>query len=151
MGARGSNDRADRRRAYECPYCHVTIYSTVESGNVKAAGHCGKQFRVRSGVVVRGFTHACPKCGQQIQSANPSGRIKHTQEARWKDMSQNKLGHQITTWPACGRWQRMRKGRTPSKSELKSVRSQPCLTVPKLQLRNRYTQYIHRSRQVSGP
>ena len=78
VGARGSNDRTDKRRAYECPYCHVTIYSTVESGNVKAAGHCGKQFRVRSGVVVRAFTHACPKCGQQIQSANPSGRIKHT-------------------------------------------------------------------------
>ena len=78
MGARGSKERADKRLEYECPYCHVTIYSTVESGKVKAAGHCGKQFRVRSGVVARGFTHACPKCGQQIQSANASGRIKST-------------------------------------------------------------------------
>ena len=31
---------SDKLLEYECPYCHVTIYSTVESGNVKATGHC---------------------------------------------------------------------------------------------------------------
>ena len=73
-----SKERSDKQLEYECPYCHVTIYSTVKSGNVQTAGHCGKQFRVRSGVVARSFAHACPKCGQQIQSANASGRIQST-------------------------------------------------------------------------
>jgi len=76
--ARSSKERANKRRAYECPYCHVTIYSTVESGNVQATGHCDKQFRVRGGVVARNFAHACPKCGQQIQSGRESGRIQST-------------------------------------------------------------------------
>ena len=69
---------SDKLLEYECPYCHVAIYSTVESGNVKATGHCGKQFRVRGGVVARSFAHACPKCGQQIQSSKESGRIQST-------------------------------------------------------------------------
>ena len=69
---------SDKVLEYECPYCHVTIYSTVESGKVKATGHCGKQFRVRGGVVARSFAHACPKCGQQIQSTKESGRIRST-------------------------------------------------------------------------
>ena len=69
---------SDKLLEYECPYCHVAIYSTVESGKVKATGHCGKQFRVRGGVVARSFAHACPKCGQQIQSSKESGRIQST-------------------------------------------------------------------------
>ena len=69
---------SDKLLEYECPYCHVAIYSTVESGNVKTTGHCGKQFRVRGGVVARSFAHACPKCGQQIQSSKESGRIQST-------------------------------------------------------------------------
>ena len=78
MGVCSGTERSKKRLEYKCPYCHVTIYSTVESGNVKAAGHCGRQFRVQSGVVTRSFIHACPKCGQQIQSAKASGRIKNT-------------------------------------------------------------------------
>ena len=93
MGVCSGTERSKKRLEYKCPYCHVTIYSTVESGNVKAAGHCGRQFRVQSGVVTRSFIHACPKCGQQIQSAKASGRIKSTHKR--PDGSQNKLGHQI--------------------------------------------------------
>ena len=51
-------------------------YSSVRTGNVQVAGHCGKQFRVRNGVVVRSFTHACPRCGTEVQSAKASGRIQ---------------------------------------------------------------------------
>ena len=40
------------------------------------AGHCGKQFRVRNGVVARSFTHACPSCGTKVCSAKASGRIR---------------------------------------------------------------------------
>ena len=76
--ARSSKKRANKRRAYECPYCRVTIYSTVESGNVQATCHCDKQFRVRGSVVARNFAHACPKCGQQIQSSKETGRIQST-------------------------------------------------------------------------
>ena len=73
---RESNARSVKRREYECPYCHVTIYSSVDSGNVQVAGHCGKQFRVRNGVVACGFAHACPTCGQHVRSAKASGRIR---------------------------------------------------------------------------
>ena len=78
VGDRGRKEPAGKRMEYECPYCRVTIYSAVESGKVKAVGHCGQQFRVRNGVVARGFAHACPTCGQQIQSAKSIGRIKST-------------------------------------------------------------------------
>ena len=50
--------RATERKEYECPYCQAKTYSSVRTGNVHAAGHCGKQFRVRNGVVARSFTHA---------------------------------------------------------------------------------------------
>ena len=78
VGDRGRKEPAGKRMEYECPYCRVTIYSAVESGKVKAVGHCGQQFRVRNGVVARGFAHACPTCGQQIQSAKSIGRIQST-------------------------------------------------------------------------
>ena len=70
---------ATERREYECPYCQAKTYSNVRTGNVQVTGHCGKQFRVRNGDVVRSFTHACPSCGTKVQSAKAFGRlqIKH--------------------------------------------------------------------------
>ena len=67
---------ATERKEYECPYCQETTYSSVRTGNVQVAGHCGKQFRVRNGVVVRSFTHACPRCGTEVQSTKATGRIQ---------------------------------------------------------------------------
>ena len=67
---------ADERNEYECPYCHATIYSSVRTGNVQVAGHCGKQFRVRNGVVARSFTYTCPRCGTEVQSATASGKAQ---------------------------------------------------------------------------
>ena len=61
---------------YACPYCRATIYSAVRSGTVNVAGHCGKQFRVRNGIVTRAFAHACPTCGTEVQSAKACGRIQ---------------------------------------------------------------------------
>ena len=63
-------------KEYECPYCHAKTHSSVRTGKVQVAGHCGKQFRVRHGDVVRAFTHACPSCGTKVQSAKASGRIQ---------------------------------------------------------------------------
>ena len=67
---------ATERNEYECPYCQAKTYSSVRTGNVQVAGHCGKQFRVRSCVVARSFTHSCPRCGMEVQSAKASGRIQ---------------------------------------------------------------------------
>ena len=67
---------AKERNEYECPYCHAKTYSGVRTGKVQVAGHCGKQFRVRNGDVVRSFTHACPSCGTMVQSAKASGRLR---------------------------------------------------------------------------
>ena len=61
---------------YACPYCRATIYSAVRSGTVNVAGHCGKQFRDRNGIVTRAFAHACPTCGTEVQSAKACGRIQ---------------------------------------------------------------------------
>ena len=68
--------RATERKEYACPYCQEKTYGSVRTGKVQVAGHCGKQFRVRNGVVVRSFTHACPRCGTEVQSAKASGRIQ---------------------------------------------------------------------------
>ena len=32
---------------YICPYCQISVQSTVRNGNVQVGGHCSKQFRVR--------------------------------------------------------------------------------------------------------
>ena len=68
--------KATEQNEYECPYCQAKTYSIVRTGTVHVAGHCGKQFRVRNGDVVRSFTHACPSCGTQVQPAKASGRIQ---------------------------------------------------------------------------
>ena len=61
---------------YQCPYCHASACSTVRNGTVHATGHCGKQFRVKNGLVVRANTHSCPKCGTEVQSARARGQIQ---------------------------------------------------------------------------
>eukprot|EP00434_Breviolum_minutum_P013600 symbB.v1.2.011989.t1/scaffold818.1/size162012/8 len=42
---------AKERKEYECPYCHAKTHSSIRTGKVQVAGHCGKQFRVRHGDV----------------------------------------------------------------------------------------------------
>ena len=68
--------KATEQNEYECPYCQAKTYSIVRTGTVHVAGHCGKQFRVRNGDVVRSFTHACPSCGTQVHSAKAFGRLR---------------------------------------------------------------------------
>ena len=67
---------ATEQNEYECPYCQAKTYSSIRTGKVQVAGHCGKQFRVRNCVVARSFTHSCPRCGMEVQSAKASGRIQ---------------------------------------------------------------------------
>ena len=73
--------------------------SIVRTGTVHVAGHCGKQFRVRNGDVVRSFTHACPSCGTQVQSAKASGRIqsKHKKPIMGK-LVQQLSGYTEVSW-----------------------------------------------------
>ena len=61
---------------YQCPYCQASAESTIKNGKVHVAGHCGKQFRVSNGRVVRRHTHSCPQCGTKVQSACVRGQIK---------------------------------------------------------------------------
>ena len=65
---------------YQCPYCGASIESTIKNGKVKVTNHCGKQFRVSNGQVVRRHMHACLKCGTQVQSACARGRIQCNHE-----------------------------------------------------------------------
>ena len=80
------------RIEYQCPYCKASAYSTVRNGKVNVAGHCGKQFRVRNGLVTRGNTHSCPTCGAEIQSACARGRIQ------CKHKTPNGTACQTTQW-----------------------------------------------------
>ena len=61
---------------YICPYCQISVQSTVRDGNVQVRGHCSKQFRVRHGFVVCSNTHSCPTCGAAVQSSCARGRIR---------------------------------------------------------------------------
>ena len=61
---------------YICPYCQISVQSTVRDGNVQVGGHCSKQFRVRHGFVVCSNTHSCPTCGAAVQSSCARGRIR---------------------------------------------------------------------------
>ena len=49
---------AKKRNEYECPYCRAKTHSSVRSGNVQVAGHCGKQFSC-SKWGGRTFVHPC--------------------------------------------------------------------------------------------
>ena len=83
-GSRDRSQRSEKPRAveaptkqkYKCPYCQASTESAIKNGNVKVAGHCGKQFRVSNGQVARENTHACPQCGTKVQSARAYGQIK---------------------------------------------------------------------------
>ena len=83
-------------RAYECPFCHVTVHTSLETGEVHVSGHCGKQFRVRDGQVRRAFTHACPEmwhggvfdhCPREAQIVAPA--------TQWENMSRNALDREV--------------------------------------------------------
>ena len=66
--------------AYKCPHCQATVRSTVSDGTVHVRGHCGRQFRVRKGVVSRLNSISCPTCGTRVLSTRTRGQIqgKHT-------------------------------------------------------------------------
>ena len=54
---------AGPKSVYTCPYCKTAVQSTVQNGTVFTRNHCGKQFRVKDGQVIRSYQHACPHCG----------------------------------------------------------------------------------------
>ena len=62
---------------YECPYCQIQVTSRVATGQINASRqHCGMRFPVHEGQVVRRFLHACPTCGQEVQSCKRAGQIR---------------------------------------------------------------------------
>ena len=61
---------------YACPYCNQCVGSSRTEGTITVGGHCGRQFRVRRGVVVRMHVHRCPVCETEVQSSKPCGKIQ---------------------------------------------------------------------------
>ena len=61
---------------YTCPYCKTAVQSTVQNGKVVTRNHCGKQFRVKDGQVIRAYQHTCPHCGAAVASTKAGGRIR---------------------------------------------------------------------------
>ena len=131
-----------RSKVKRCMFQYKQSNSGVRTGNVQVAGHCGQQFRVRDGVVVRAFTHACPSCGTKVRSAKASGRlrIKHRKPngkpcpttvwvGKWKMDGRGEsfcLGHDPSCLKAMceqvlyyrqvtARWERMRNSRAPAR------------------------------------
>ena len=74
--------KAERsQRTYTCPHCSADVESGVWSGTVHSRRHCGRNFQVREGQVVRReagarYEHACPTCGATVQSSTRQGRIR---------------------------------------------------------------------------
>ena len=83
---------------YTCPHCLTKVRSTTRDGKICTRQHCGKQFRVKDGVVCRAFTHVCPTCGVKVSSSIESGRIqvphknpqgKTCRTQRWQSAAQD--------------------------------------------------------------
>ena len=96
---------AGPKSVYTCPYCKTAVQSTVQTGKVFTRNHCGKQFRVKDGQVIRSYQHACPHCGATVVSTKAKGRIQvqHTmpngqpcETTQWKASGENTPGH--ATW-----------------------------------------------------
>ena len=93
---------AGPKSVYTCPYCETAVQSTVQNGTVFTRNHCGKQFRVKDGQVIRSYQHACPHCGATVVSTKAKGRIQvqHTmpngqpcKTTQWKASGENMPGH----------------------------------------------------------
>ena len=72
----GGTECEKEHKQYTCPYCQAAVRSTVRTGTICTRGHCGKQFRVRDGVVCREYKHKCPTCSAEVLSSVASGQIQ---------------------------------------------------------------------------
>ena len=76
-GIRGRHaKRMDREIIYTCPHCMMAVCSTTHNGTITTRTHCGKQFRVKNGQVIRPYRHMCPHCGTNVVSRKATGRIQ---------------------------------------------------------------------------
>ena len=63
---------------YACPFCEVSVTSTVRTGQVDHRRVCGKFFRVKDGhVAAKNFVYACPFCNGTVASNVRTGQIDH--------------------------------------------------------------------------
>ena len=131
MGVCSGTERSKKRLEYECPYCHVTIYSTVESGRVAAAGHCGKRFRVQSGVVARSFAMHAPNVASRFNLLRRVAEYKARTKRQKERHVPNKLGHQITSKLVGRRLETSKHHRNPVRKRLKTLRLQASHQVSK--------------------
>jgi hypothetical protein len=62
---------------YTCPFCAISVASSVRTGQVDHRHACGHEFRVHAGSVSgRTHKHACPRCGTIVSSSQAAGRIQ---------------------------------------------------------------------------
>ena len=63
---------------YACPFCEVSVTSTVRTGQVNHRRVCGKFFRVKDGhVAAKNLVYACPFCNGTVASNVRTGQIDH--------------------------------------------------------------------------
>ena len=63
---------------YACPFCEVSVTSTVRTGQVDHRRVCGKLFRVKDGhVAAKNLVYACPFCNGTVASNVRTGRVDH--------------------------------------------------------------------------
>ena len=69
---------AEEMFQYACPFCEVSVTSTVRTGQVNHCRVCGKFFRVKDGhVAAKNLVYACPFCNGTVASNVRTGRINH--------------------------------------------------------------------------
>ena len=68
---------AEEMFQYACPFCAVSVTSTVRTGQVDHRRACGKFFRVKDGhVAAKNLVYACPFCDGTVGNVR-TGRIDH--------------------------------------------------------------------------
>ena len=69
---------AEEMFRYACPFCDVSVTSTVRTGQVDHRRACGKKFRVKDGhVAAKNLAYACPFCNGTVASNVRTGQIDH--------------------------------------------------------------------------
>ena len=73
------NNQETARRVYQytCPFCAISVASSIRTGQVDHRHACGHKFRVHAGSISgRTHKHACPRCGTIVASSQAAGRIQ---------------------------------------------------------------------------
>eukprot|EP00435_Cladocopium_sp_Y103_P000893 s2267_g1.t1 len=63
---------------YVSPACHLSVMSSIRTGQVDHRRACGNRFRVKDGcVVTKAYAYICPACNGQVESNIATGQVNH--------------------------------------------------------------------------